>query len=308
MADGPGLGPEEGLRSGFVALIGRPNSGKSTLVNALVGEKVAIVSERPQTTRHRLRAILDRPSSQLVFVDTPGLHKPEDALGEELNRSALMGVSDVDVVCFVLDATAAVGRGDEWVARHVRGADASAVLIVTKTDLATEAVVAERLAEGAALAEFDAAFAVSALEGVGLDVLVRGLEDLLPEGPRYFPPDMVTDQPLEVMVAELIREKVLWHTREEVPHAVGVAVDELSYERKKDLTTVRALVFVERESQKGIVVGRGGAMVKRVGTEAREDLEHLLEGKVFLDLRVRVKKDWRRDPTQIRRFGYGEGL
>lgn len=296
----------ETVRSGFVALVGRPNAGKSTLANAVVGAKVAITSDTPQTTRHRLRAVVDRDDAQIVLVDTPGLHKPHDALGEELNRSALMALSDVDVVCLVIDASKPIGRGDEWVAAHVAKAKAKRVLVITKADLVKAPMLDRQLAAGRQLAEFDDEIVVSAVDGFNLDGFVNVVTRLLPEGPRYFPRDMTTDQPLEVMLAEFIREKVLHHTFEEVPHAVGVAVEDL--EQKRDLVNVYATIFVERDSQKGILIGRGGEMIKLVGSEAREDLERLLGSRVFLDLRVKVKKDWRRDASQIKRFGYGEGL
>ncbi len=307
LAAGP-LGLGETVKSGFVALVGRPNSGKSTLANALVGEKIAIVSDKPQTTRHRLRGIVDREDAQIVLVDTPGLHRPVDTLGEEVNRSALLALADVDVVCLLVDAAQPAGKGDAWVARHVAESSARAVLVLTKTDLVDEAALQRQSLAAAELGSFEASVAVSAVDGEGLDELLALLTGLLPEGPRYFPRDMTTDQPLSVMIAEFIREKVLLHTREEVPHAIGVAVEDVSREEGSDTTVVSAFVYVERESQKGIVVGRGGSMVKRIGTEARRDLERMLGGKVFRDLRVKVKKDWRRDAAQIRRFGYGEGL
>ena len=302
------LGLGETVKSGFAALVGRPNSGKSTLTNALVGEKIAIVSDKPQTTRHRLRGIVDREEAQIVLVDTPGLHRPVDTLGEEVNRSALLALADVDVVCLLVDAAQPVGKGDAWVARHVAESSGPTVLVVTKTDLVDGAAVVEQQRVAEELVSFDATVAVSALEGQGLDELLAVLAGLLPEGPRYFPRDMTTDQPLSVMIAEFIREKVLLHTREEVPHAIGVAVEDVTHEDGSDTTVVTAVVYVERESQKGIVVGRGGGMIKRIGTEARRDLERMLGERVFLDLRVKVKKDWRRDAAQIRRFGYGEGL
>ena len=294
------------LRSGFVALVGRPNAGKSTLTNALVGAKVAITSDTPQTTRHRLRAVVDLDDAQIVLVDTPGLHKPHDALGEQLNRSALMALADVDVACLVIDASKPVGRGDQWVARHVASAKAKRVLVLTKVDLVAPEQLAKQLTAARRLGTFDAEVVVSAQDGINLDWFLEAVTALLPDGPRYFPRDMKSDQSLEVMLAEFIREKVLHHTFEEVPHAVGVAIEDL--EQKRNLTNVYATVFVERESQKGILVGKGGEMIKLVGTEARQDLERLLGGRVFLDLRVKVKKDWRRDASQIRRFGYGEGL
>lgn len=305
---GGSLDGVERVRSGFVSLTGRPNSGKSTLANALVGSKVAIVSDKPQTTRHRLRAVIDRDDAQLVLVDTPGLHKPVDALGEELNRSALMGLGDVDVAALLVDAAAPIGSGDRWVATHVREAGAPSVAILTKTDLVEEDALSRQRGAVSGLGDFAAVFEVSATEGVGLEELVDGLSAMLPEGPRYFPRDMTTDQPVEVMIAEFIREKVLLHTREEVPHAVGVALEDMRYEKKPDIQFLEAVVYVERESQKGIIIGKGGSMIERIGTEARADLERLLGGRVHLDLRVKVRKDWRKDASQIRRFGYGEGL
>ena len=300
--------PMSEVHSGFVALVGRPNAGKSTLVNALVGQKVAIVSDKPQTTRHRLRAIVDTDDAQIVLVDTPGLHKPHDALGEELNRSALMSLRDVDVVAMVVDSSQPVGGGDRWVATHVAATDAKRVLVLTKADLPCRSPIEARIAEAAALLPFDDIVVLSANEGFNLDGFTSVIAALLPMGPRFFPRDMTSDQPEEVVIAELIREKVLWHTRDEVPHSVGAAVDDLRYDEGNDTTTVHATVYVERESQQGIVVGSGGSMIKRIGTEARKDLETLLGTKVYLDLAVRVKKDWRSDGAMIKRFGYGEGL
>jgi GTP-binding protein Era len=297
----------EEVRSGFVALIGRPNAGKSTLTNAIVGTKVAITSDTPQTTRHRLRAVLDRDDSQLVIVDTPGLHKPHDALGEELNRSALKALEDVDVVAMLLDATKPFGRGDEWVASHLARTRAKRLLVVTKADLSTPEQIEAQISAARAVADFDDVVAVSATTGFNVDAFVDRVVAELPVGPRWFPRDMPTDQPLEVMIAEFVREKILRSTRDEVPHAVGVAVDDLTYDDRKDLYSIWAIVYVERDSQKGIIIGKGGEMLKRIGTEARVDLERLLGGKVFLNLSVKVKKDWRRDASQIRRFGYGEG-
>lgn len=296
------------VRSGFVALVGRPNAGKSTLLNALVGTKVAIVSDKPQTTRHRLRGIIDSEDAQIVLIDTPGLHKPHDALGEELNRSALMALRDVDVVCMVIDLSAPIGGGDRWVAQHVAATSAKRVLVLTKADLPSKTPIEKRIAEAAALLGFDDLVVLSAKEGFNLEGFTSVVSAMLPEGPRFFPREMTSDQPEEVVVAELIREKVLWHTRDEVPHSVGAAVDDMRWDAVKNMTVVHATVYVERESQQGIVVGAGGTMIKRIGTEARRDLEHLFGTKVFLDLSVRVKRDWRSDGAMIKRFGYGEGL
>jgi GTPase len=293
--------------SGFVALVGRPNAGKSTLVNALVGTKVAIVSDKPQTTRHRLRAVVNSDDAQLVLIDTPGLHKPIDALGEELNRSALRALEDVDAVCMLIDASKAVGRGDAWVAEHVRRSPAPKVLVLTKVDLVDQLEGERQLEQAMSLLAFDGVVNVSAVDGFNLDGFTAAVTELLPEGPRYFPTDMPTDQSLEVMIGEFIREKVLLHTFDEVPHAVGVVLEDMKYTPKTDTTVIYAIVYVERDSQKGIVVGKGGSMIKQIGEEARGDLERLLGSKVWLDLNVKVKKDWRRDAAQIRRFGYGEG-
>ncbi len=299
--------PDDDFRSGFVALVGRPNAGKSTLVNALVGDKVAIVSDTPQTTRHRLRAILETGDAQIVLVDTPGLHKPHDALGEELNRSALKALEDVDVVLMLIDATKPVGTGDEWVAGHVAKASGAKVLVVTKADLASEKAATKQLAAAAPLVEWDDEVVISAVKDFNLEGLVEAISRYLPPGPRWFPEGTTTDQPLEVLIAEFVREKILRSTWDEVPHAVGVIVDDLEHDERKNLWRIEATVFVERDSQKGIIVGKGGEGIKRIGTEARGDLERLLGGKVYLGLVVKVKSNWRRDASQIRRFGYGEG-
>jgi GTP-binding protein Era len=305
---GEATGPTGGgLKSGFVALVGRPNAGKSTLTNAIVGAKIAITSDTPQTTRRRIRAVLDRDDAQVVIVDTPGLHKPHDALGAQLNRSALAALVDVDVVAMLVDATQSYGRGDEWVAAHVAKAAAKRVLVITKTDLADAETVEAQVLAAARNVPFDDVLRVSATEGHNVGAFVETVIGYLPDGPRWFPRDMPSDQSTEMMIAEFIREKILRSTRDEVPHAVGVAVDDFTYDDRRDLHSIWAVVYVERDSQKGIIIGRGGEMLKAIGTQARVDLERLLAGKVFLSLKVKVKKDWRRDTSQIRRFGYGDG-
>jgi len=305
------------FHSGFVTFVGRPNAGKSTLTNALVGQKVAITSDRAQTTRHRLRAVLNLPDAQIIIVDTPGLHRPHDALGEEVNRATYKALEDTDLICLLVDATGAVGAGDRWVAELLAQVDASVprFAVLTKTDLATEEQLAAQRNALAQLGDFSATFELSAVTGAGLPDFVAALAERLPEGPLWFPADMTTDQSPEVLIAEFIREKALRLTYEEVPHAIGVALDELEEVPAKAsgkdpsaaLTRIFATLYVEHNSQKGIVVGKGGAQIKRIGMEARADLERLLGTRVFLDLRVKVKKNWRRDAAQIRRFGYGEG-
>jgi len=294
--------PDESVRSGFVALVGRPNAGKSTLVNALVGVKVAITSDTPQTTRHRLRAVLDRDDAQVVLVDT------HDALGEEVNRSSVLAAADVDVIALCIDASAPVGSGDRWGAERVASGRRPVVLVLTKSDVVDEATIARQLERARELVTPVAEVVLSAKTGENLETFVSTVVALLPQGPRFFPRDMTTDQPLEVMLAELVREKVLRKTHDEVPHAVGVLLDELEYDESRDFHRISATIYVERESQKGIIIGKGGEMIRAIGTEARADMERLLGTKAHLDLRVKVRKDWRRDGAQIKRFGYGEGL
>jgi GTP-binding protein Era len=296
-----------GFKSGFVTLTGRPNAGKSTLVNAVIGKKIAITSDTPQTTRHRFRAVLDTPHAQLILVDTPGIHKPHDALGEALNRSAEKATEAVDALCFVLDATKAFGTGDQWILDALDGSSLPRLLVVSKIDIAKKDEVAAQIAAACAENHFDEILTLSARNSVGIDHFIEVLTSYLPEGPRWFPPGTNTDQPLEVIVAEFIREKVLISTFDEVPHAVGVQVEELSFNRHKGLYSISAHIFVERDSQKGILIGHRGEKIKQIGTRARIDLAHFLGAAVYLDLRVKVRGGWRRDANQIRRFGYGEG-
>ena len=291
--------------SGFVALVGRPSVGKSTLLNACLGEKVAITSPVAQTTRRRLRAVVNTDSSQLVIVDTPGLHKPKDALGKELNRVALGELADVDAVAFLIDATKPVGRGDQWVANHVQASEADyKLLVVTKADIAKPEQVAAQLEAARGLADFDDELVISATEGFNVDSFIGLVSAHLPEGPKWFPDDMDIDATPEELVAEFVREKVLLNMRQEIPHSVGVLCDDIEWS-KNDHASVTATVLVERESQKGMVIGKGGRMIKRIGTEARADIERLLGAKsVYLDLSVRVQPQWRRDANEIRRLGY----
>ena len=300
--------PEENaaFRSGFVALVGRPNAGKSTLVNACMGEKIAITSPVAQTTRRRMRAVVNTGSSQLVIIDTPGLHKPKDALGSELNRAALAELADADVVAFLVDATKPVGTGDAWVANHVAKADADyKLLVLTKADIAGSQRVSEQLEAARGLAEFDDELVISAKEGFNVDAFLGLVSAHLPEGPKWFPDDMDTDTTDEDLVAEFVREKLFLNLRQELPHSVGVLCDDIDY-ADDGHASISATVLVEREGQKGIVVGRGGQMIKKVGTEARHDIERLLGCKVYLELRVRVEPQWRRNANIIQRLGYGE--
>jgi GTP-binding protein Era len=283
------------VRSGFVTFVGRPNVGKSSLVNTICGDKVSIVSDKPQTTRHRVRGVLSRPDVQVVFVDTPGLHKPVTALGRRVNATAIDSVADsdsgVDVVCLVLDATAPFGAGDRWVADHLDLA--STVVVVNKTDLASREQLLAQLAAAAEL-EAESYFPVSARTSEGLDALVDHLVERLPEGPAYFPEGTVRDVPDEQWVAELVREQLLAVTRDELPYSIATRVSEWEGNR------ITVEIVVERESQKGMVIGKGGSVLKRVGEAARRQLP---EG-TFLDLRVKVDKDWQRRPDRVERLGY----
>ena len=298
----------EVFRSGFVTLVGRPNAGKSTLLNAVMGEKVAITSRTAQTTRHRFRAIYDTDEMQMIMVDTPGLHKPEDALGEELNESALQALEDVDVVAMLIDASKPIGRGDEWVARQVQQLKCKKILVISKIDLVKKAVIREQIAKADQMGSWDDVVTLSSKQKVGIDDFIDAVYDLLPNGPRWFPKGTGVDLSDEVLIAEFIREKILRHTRDEVPHSVGVQVEQIERDPQTGFMKVWAVIYVERNSQKGIIIGHGGSMIKQVGSEARQDLERLFADGVHLDLTVKVKKDWRSDASQIRRFGYGEGL
>lgn len=291
------------FRSGFVSLIGRPSVGKSTLVNACMGEKLAITSPVAQTTRKRLRAVITRKDFQLVLVDTPGLHKPKDALGKELNKVALGELADIDAIAFLIDATKPVGRGDAWIAEHIEASHTPfKLLVITKADKASQKIIEKQIESAKKLAHFDDVLVVSAQENFNVDAFVDTLAAHLPEGPHWFLENMDSDASDEDLVAEFIREKVLLNTRQEVPHAVAVKVDDIEWP-KSNRMNIAATILVERKGQKAILIGRGGSMIKKIGTDARYDLEKLFHAKVFLSLRVKVQPDWRRDQTEIRELG-----
>lgn len=282
--------PEPGFRSGFCTIVGRPNVGKSTLLNRILGTKVSIVSDKPQTTRTEVRGVLDRPDAQVVFVDTPGIHKPRTLLGERLNDTAQHATSDVDVVVMLVDATAKVGRGDEWVADHV---PKGALLVVNKVDKVSSEIVALQLLRASEFGMADY-FPISAKTGKGVDVLVDAIVQRLPEGPRLYEEGTVTDVPEAFWAAELVREQLLAVAREELPHSIATRCVEWEWPR------VRIEILVERDSQKGIVIGKGGSVLKEVGTRVREQLP---EG-AFVELFVKVDKDWQKHAKSLERFGY----
>ncbi len=297
------VGGDEGFRSGFVAIVGRPNAGKSTLLNAILGEKISIVSAKPQTTRNVIRGVRSTPGLQMVFVDTPGIHKAKGLLNEFMVKEALASLSDVDVVLYMVDATRAVTSEDRFIIEGFKSVKAPVVLAVNKIDtMEDKDALLPLMAEYSGMHGFAEVVPVSALKGEGLDTLISVLEGMMPEGPKYFPDDIVTDTPERFIVAETVREKVFIFTSQEIPYSVAVVIE--SFKEKKGLISVRAAINVERDSQKGIVIGKGGKMLKRIGTEARREIEALLGVKVYLELFVRVQKDWTRKPGMLKEFGY----
>lgn len=291
-------------RSGFISIVGRPNVGKSTLVNALVGEKVAITSSRPQTTRNTIRGIVTLPekNSQLVLVDTPGIHKPRTALGERLNTLVYGSLAEADAALFVLDATRPIGRGDRLIAERLQRAGVPVVVAVNKVDLVGKDRVLVQLGEAGEW-DFEAYVPISAKLSDGMEPLIGELVGLLSPGPFFFPPDAKSDQPDELFAAELIREKYLARLRDELPHSLTVVINELET-RDNGVMYIDATAYVERDSQKGMVIGKGGRLVRDVGTEARADLEKLFGTKVFLELNVKVEKGWQRDDDLLDRLGF----
>jgi GTPase len=294
--------------AGFTCFAGRPNVGKSTLVNALVGTKVAITSSRPQTTRRVIRGIVRRPDAELVIIDTPGLHRPRTLLGERLDGLARSTLGEVDVIGFCIPANERIGPGDKYLASELaRYASTPAVAIVTKTDQVTAEQVASQLAAVAGLGNWADIVPVSAVTGFQLDVVTDVLVSFLPPGPPLYPDGELTDEPEQQLVAELIREAILDGVRDELPHSIAVVVEEMvPREGKSDVIDVHAIMYVERPSQKAIVIGAKGARLKQVGSAARRQIEALLGSRVYLDLRIKVAKNWQRDPRQLRRLGFDE--
>ena len=301
------------FRSGFVCLVGRPNTGKSTLTNALVGSKVAITSSRPQTTRHTIRGIVHRPEFQIILVDTPGLHRPRTLLGKRLNELVRGTYSEVDVIGLCIPADETIGPGDRWIYEQIRAVapKTTLVVVVTKMDkVSKDRLAAQLMTVDELEGELAAAIVpVSATTGEQVNELIDVLVDQLSPGPAFYPDGELTDEPEEVLMAELIREAALEGVRDELPHSLAVVIDEVSVRQNRsaeqgDLTDVRAILYVERPSQKGIVIGRGGARLKEVGTNARRQIETLLGTQIYLELRVKVAKDWQQDPKLLGRLGF----
>lgn len=294
--------PPQVFRSGIATLVGRPNVGKSTLLNHLVGTKVSIVSDRPQTTRNQIQGVWNGPGAQIVFIDTPGIHKPKTELGRRLNQRSTDTLSAVDVVCFLIDATAPIGAGDRYIAGLLGEVGTPVILVVNKTDAASPNEILGHLAGAAdTLGDFAAYVPLSARTGDGAEALLGEITSRLPEGPLYYPDGVVTDQPDTFLAAELLREKLLAVAREELPHSLAVTVEEV--EERPDLLVLRVVVRVERDSQKGMVIGKGGSVIRDAGTAARMELEALLGTKVHLETHVKVEKDWQRRPDSLDRLG-----
>ncbi len=292
-------------KSGFVAIIGRPNVGKSTLLNKILGQKVVITSSKPQTTRRRIKGFYTTEKGQIIFVDTPGVHKPLYKLGEFLLEEAKMSIPDADLILFMVDGSEKAGKGDEWIIENLLTSDTPIILVLNKVDKLKSIEKREKITESySALFREKSVSSVkiSAKTGRNVDDLIKNIYRKLPKGPPYYPEDEVTDQSVKAIVSEIIREKILNSTREEIPHSIAVVIEH--FDEGEDITNISANIFVEADSQKGIIIGDKASMLKKIGIEARKDIEKLVETKVFLDLHVKVKKKWRKDPSKLKQFGY----
>lgn len=293
-----------GFKSGFISIIGRPNVGKSTLLNLLLGEKIAIVSDKPQTTRNRILGIKNHPAGQIVFLDTPGIHRAQSRLNRSIVKVALATYSEVDGVCFMIEADRSDNDENDFILETLTKIEKPVFLVINKIDLVPKGDLLPIMERYSRLRSFEQIIPISALLGDGVETFVDELLKILPEGPRLFPEDMITDLPERFLVAELIREKVFQLTQEEIPYATAVVVEDFKQREEKNLIVIRATIQVERESQKGILIGKRGRMLKEIGRLAREEIEALLGARVFLELWVKEEKNWREDPRALRRLGY----
>ncbi|TCP32350.1 GTP-binding protein Era [Scopulibacillus darangshiensis] len=294
------------FKSGFVALIGRPNVGKSTLLNQVLGQKVAIMSDKAQTTRNKIRGVYTSDEAQIVFIDTPGIHKPKHKLGQYMTRIAQKTLNEVDLVIFMVDVEQGYGKGDQYIIDMLERAKTPVFLIMNKIDKIHPEELLPLIDMYRNKYTFDEIVPISALEGNNVNTLLQQVSSYLEEGPKFYPDDQVTDHPERFIVSELIREKILHLTREEVPHSIAIEIDEMSYKKDRDVVYIQAAVIVERASQKGIIIGKSGGMLKKVGSLARQDIEALLGSKVFLELWVKVQKNWRDKESQLRDYGFNE--
>lgn len=290
--------------SGFVSLIGRPNVGKSSIMNRLVGEKVAIISSKPQTTRNKIEGIITTDRYQVIFIDTPGMHKPRNKLGEYMMKVSREALEEVDLVLYIVDASSGLGRGEKFVIEQLKKVRTSILLVINKIDLVDQDKLNDIQNQYTDMMDFDGVIWVSALTGQNMDKLMDDILKFLPQGPKYFPDDMITGQPTRVLVSELIREKALELLREEIPHGIGVEIDSMEHRDENDVMCIRATIYCEKSSHKGIIIGKGGKMLKDIGTKARQDIERLLGNRTFIELWVKVKDDWRNNPQTIKTLGY----
>lgn len=294
----------DGFKSGFVSIIGRPNVGKSTFMNKVLGQKVAIMSDKPQTTRNKIQGVYTKDNTQMIFIDTPGIHKPKHQLGEHMMKVARNTLRETEVILFIINAAEEIGRGDEFIIDMLKNTKTPIVLVLNKIDLIHPDELIKQIEVYKDKLDFSDVVPISALQGNNVDRLLTVIESHLPEGPMYYPEDRITDHPEHFIVSELIREKALHQLSQELPHAIGVEVLKMKGDDEGGKVRVEALIYVERESQKGMVIGKGGKMLKEIGRQARMDIENLLGSKVYLELWVKVQKDWRNKPTFIRSLGY----
>ena len=293
---------KEGFKSGFVTVIGQPNVGKSTLINKLIGEKISITSRKAQTTRNRIKCIFTNDEAQIVFVDTPGIHNPRDKMGEYLNKAAYNSLKGINLILFMVDINYPPNSEDKMAFGSISGVDIPKILVLNKIDQVNHQTIKKRISQYQQLADFDDFFAISARQEKNLTELVDEMIDLLPEGPMYYPEDMITDQIEQFVITEMIREKIIHFTHEEVPYSTAVEI--VSFNQKDELIEISANIYVERASQKGILIGKNGQMIKRIGSAARKEIEKFLEEKIFLDLWVKVKEKWRKKEDSIKMLGY----
>ncbi|MGX0672756.1 GTPase Era [Staphylococcus hominis] len=292
-------------KSGFVSIIGRPNVGKSTFMNRVIGHKIAIMSDKAQTTRNKIQGVMTREDAQIIFLDTPGIHKPKHKLGDYMMRVAKNTLSEIDAIMFMVNVNEDIGRGDEYIMEMLKNVKTPVFLVLNKIDLVHPDALMPKIEKYKTYMDFTEIVPISALEGLNVDHFIDVLKDYLPEGPKYYPDDQISDHPEQFVVGEIIREKILHLTSEEIPHAIGVNVDRMIKE-SEERVRIEATIFVERDSQKGIVIGKGGKKLKEVGKRARRDIEILLGSKVYLELWVKVQKDWRNKVNFIRQMGYVE--
>ncbi|EKO0724369.1 GTPase Era [Staphylococcus pseudintermedius] len=292
-------------KSGFVTIIGRPNVGKSTFVNRVIGHKIAIMSDKAQTTRNKIQGVMTQQDAQIVFLDTPGIHKPKHKLGDYMMKVAKNTLSEIDAVMFMVNVNEEIGRGEEYIMEMLKTVKTPVFLVLNKIDLVHPDALMPRIEQYQRYMDFAEIIPISALEGHNVDHFINVLKSYLPEGPQYYPDGQISDHPEQFVVSELIREKILQTTSEEIPHAIGVNVERMTQE-SEDRVHIEAVIYVERDSQKGIVIGKGGKKLKEVGKRARLDIEHLLGSKVYLDLWVKVQKDWRNKSSFIKQMGYVE--